>query len=131
MPTNPFPRASRAMMCSREVNTTFPTATIPSLLMASRITANASAGDEVESSDIIKGYEVGKGEYIEVNPEELEAIALESKRKIEIVELVHKNQIDVLYMNNPYFIVPDGEVGALCTIACPSFSPKRTGGSGS
>jgi DNA end-binding protein Ku len=73
---------------------------------------DADTGDELEASDIIKGYEVGKGEYIEVDPEELEAIALESKRTIEIDEFVPKDQIDVLYMNNPYFIVPDGEVGA-------------------
>jgi DNA end-binding protein Ku len=73
---------------------------------------DANTGDEVEASDIIKGYEVGKGEYIEVDPDELEAIALESKRTIEIDEFVPKDQIDVLYMNNPYFIVPDGEVGA-------------------
>jgi DNA end-binding protein Ku len=73
---------------------------------------DADTGDEVEASDIVKGYEVGKGEYIEVDPEELEAIALESKRTIEIDEFVPKDQIDVLYMNNPYFIVPDGEVGA-------------------
>jgi DNA end-binding protein Ku len=73
---------------------------------------DAETGDEVESDDIIKGYEVGKGEYIEVNPEELEAIALESKRTIEIDEFVPRDQIDVLYLNNPYYIVPDGEVGA-------------------
>jgi DNA end-binding protein Ku len=72
---------------------------------------DADTGDEVEPSDIIKGYEVGKGEYIEVNPEELEAIALESKRTIEINEFVPRDQIDVLYLNYPYFIVPDGEVG--------------------
>ena len=47
---------------------------------------DAETGDEVESDDIIKGYEVGKGQYIEVNPEELEAIALESKLTIEIDE---------------------------------------------
>jgi len=73
---------------------------------------DADTGDEVEPSDIIKGYEVGKGQYIDVNPEELEAIALESKRTIEIDEFVPRDQIDVLYLNNPYFIVPDGEVGA-------------------
>src|SRR5438105_11477646 len=39
---------------------------------------DAETGDEVDSGDIIKGYEVGKGEYIEVNPEDLETIALES-----------------------------------------------------
>jgi len=73
---------------------------------------DAESGDEVESGDIIKGYEVGKGQYIEVEPDELEAIALESKRTIEIDEFVPKDQIDALYSNNPYFIVPDGEVGA-------------------
>ena len=73
---------------------------------------DAETGDEVESEDIIKGYEVGKGQYLEVNPEELEAIALESKRAIEIDEFMPKDQIDELYLNNPYYLVPDGEVGA-------------------
>ena len=40
---------------------------------------DAEAEEEVDSSDIIKGYEVGKGQYIEIQPEELEAIAIESK----------------------------------------------------
>jgi Ku protein len=43
---------------------------------------DAESGDEVESADIIKGYQVGKGEYLEIEPEELEAIAIESKRTI-------------------------------------------------
>jgi len=73
---------------------------------------DAETGDEVESADIIKGYEVGKGQYLEVNPEEFEAIALESKRTIEIDEFVPKDQIDQLYLNTPYYIIPDGEVGA-------------------
>jgi DNA end-binding protein Ku len=54
---------------------------------------DADTGEEVDSNDIIKGYEVGKGEYIEVNPEELEAIALETKRAIEIDESVRRDQI--------------------------------------
>src|SRR5216684_4490921 len=72
---------------------------------------DAETGDEVESDDIIKGYEVGKGEYLELDPEELEAIAIESKRVIDIDEFVPKKEIDELYLNNPYYIVPDGEVG--------------------
>ena len=40
---------------------------------------DAETEQEVDSSDIIKGYEVGKGQYIEIEPEELEAIAIESK----------------------------------------------------
>ena len=72
---------------------------------------DADTGDEVESTDIIKGYQVGKGEYLELDPEELEAIAIESKRTIEIDEFVPRKEIDELYLNSPYYIVPDGEVG--------------------
>jgi DNA end-binding protein Ku len=72
---------------------------------------DAETGDEVDSSDIVKGYEVAKGEYLEIDPEELEAIAIESKRTIEIDEFVPKKEIDELYLNSPYYIVPDGEVG--------------------
>jgi DNA end-binding protein Ku len=72
---------------------------------------DAETGDEVDSSDIVKGYGVGKGEYIEVEPEELEAIAVESKRTIEIDEFVLKKEIDELYLDSPYYIAPDGEVG--------------------
>jgi DNA end-binding protein Ku len=72
---------------------------------------DAETGEEVEGSDIIKGYEVAKGEYIELEPEELEAVALESKRVIEIDEFVPRSEIDELYMRDPYYIVPDGDVG--------------------
>jgi DNA end-binding protein Ku len=72
---------------------------------------DADTGDEVESENIIKGYEVGKGEYIELDPDELEAVAIESKRTIEIEEFVPKAEIDEIYMRDPYYIIPDGEVG--------------------
>jgi DNA end-binding protein Ku len=65
----------------------------------------------VDSADIIKGYEVGKGDYIELDPEELEAVAIDSKRTIDIDEFVPKGEIDELYLNSPYYIAPDGEVG--------------------
>jgi DNA end-binding protein Ku len=72
---------------------------------------DAETGDEVEQADIIKGFEVNKGEYVELDPDELEAVAIESKRTIEIDEFVPKSDIDEIYMRDPYFIVPDGEVG--------------------
>jgi DNA end-binding protein Ku len=65
---------------------------------------DAETGEEVDSADIIKGYEVGKGQYIEIEPEELEAVAIESKRTIEIDEFVPKKEIDELYLNSPYYI---------------------------
>ena len=71
---------------------------------------DADSGDEVDNADIIKGYEVSKGEYIELDPEELEAVALESKRVIDVAEFVPRNEIDELYLRDPYYIVPDGEV---------------------
>jgi DNA end-binding protein Ku len=72
---------------------------------------DAETGEEVDAGDIIKGYEVAKGDYIELEPEELEAIALESKRVIDIDEFVPREEIDELYLNAPYYIIPDGEVG--------------------
>jgi len=72
---------------------------------------DADTGDEVDNTAIVKGYEVAKGEYIELEPEELEAVALDSKRVIEIDEFVPRGEIDELYLRDPYYIVPDGDVG--------------------
>jgi DNA end-binding protein Ku len=72
---------------------------------------DAETCDEVPQEKIIKGYEVAKGKYIELDPEELEAVAIDSKRTLEIEEFVPKKDIDQLYLRDPYFIVPDGDVG--------------------
>ena len=72
---------------------------------------DAETGDDVEQTNIIKGYELAKGEYVDVTREELEAVAIESKRTIEIEQFVPKTQIDELYIRDPYYIAPDGEVG--------------------
>jgi DNA end-binding protein Ku len=72
---------------------------------------DADTGDEVDNTDIVKGYELAKGEYIELAPEELEAIALEGKHVIDIEKFVPRSEIDELYMRDPYYIVPDGDVG--------------------
>jgi DNA end-binding protein Ku len=72
---------------------------------------DAETGDEVPQDKIIKGYEVSKGEYIELDPEELEAVAIHSKHTLEIDKFVAKKDINELYLRDPYFIVPDGEVG--------------------
>ncbi|MFN3657073.1 MAG: Ku protein [Pseudolabrys sp.] len=73
---------------------------------------DAESGDEVAAEDIVKGYEASKGSYIEIQPEELEAVEIESNRMIDIDQFVPKNEIDELYLANPYYIVPDGDVGA-------------------
>ena len=68
-------------------------------------------GEEVDSANIIKGYQIDKGQYVEIADEELEAIALDSKKTIEIDEFVPKSEIDELHYVRPYYVVPDGDVG--------------------
>jgi DNA end-binding protein Ku len=72
---------------------------------------DADTGDEVLAEDIMKGYAVDKDTYIEVSKDELENIALESTRTIEIDEFVPKTDIDQRYAIRPYYLVPDGKVG--------------------
>jgi DNA end-binding protein Ku len=68
-------------------------------------------GEEVDSENIVKGYQIAKGQYIEIDDDELESIALESTKTIEIDEFVPKSEIDDLYNIRPYYIAPDGKVG--------------------
>src|SRR5262245_10351507 len=68
-------------------------------------------GEEVTQDQIVKGYQVDKGTYVEVTDQELETIALESTRTIEIDEFVPRSEIDDLYLIRPYYIAPDGKVG--------------------
>src|SRR5256885_1116000 len=72
---------------------------------------DADTGEEVSSEDIMKGYKVDTDTYIEISRDELDAIALESTRTIEIDQFVPKSEIDELYLVRPYYIVPDGKVG--------------------
>ncbi len=75
------------------------------------VKVDADTGDEVANEDIVKGYELDKGQYIEVTKEELEELALESTRTIEIDEFVDKADIDPRYLIRPYYLRPDGKVG--------------------
>jgi DNA end-binding protein Ku len=72
---------------------------------------DADTGEEVSSEDIMKGYKVDTDTYIEISKDELDNIALESTRTIEIDQFVPKSEIDELYLVRPYYIVPDGKVG--------------------
>jgi DNA end-binding protein Ku len=72
---------------------------------------DAETGEEVSNEDIVKGYPVDKDRYLEVTKDEIENIALESTRTIEIDEFVPRSEIDDLYLVRPYYIVPDGKVG--------------------
>src|SRR5260370_40362859 len=67
---------------------------------------DADTGEEVPSDEIMKGYTVGTDTYIEITPDELENIALDSTRTIEIDEFVPKADIDSRYLIRQYYLVP-------------------------
>ena len=72
---------------------------------------DADTGEEVANEDIVKGYALDKETFIEVSKEELENVALESTRTIDIDEFVDKSEIDPRYLIRPYYLRPDGKVG--------------------
>lgn len=61
----------------------------------------------VDRGDIVKGYEYQKGRHIEIDPEELNALKLPSKHTIDIVQFVELHEIDPIYYDRPYYLVPD------------------------
>jgi DNA end-binding protein Ku len=68
-------------------------------------------GDPVESDGQIKGYEVAKGEYIQVEDDEIKAVQLESNHTIDIERFVPRDEIDELYLDTPYYLAPTDRVG--------------------
>src|ERR1700746_1925924 len=72
---------------------------------------DAETGEEVPNEDITKGYKVDTDTYVEVTKEELDNIALESTRTIEIDEFVKREEIDPRYIIRPYYLTPEGKVG--------------------
>jgi DNA end-binding protein Ku len=72
---------------------------------------DADTGEEVPNEDIVKAFKVDTDAFVEVSKEELENVALESTRTIEIDEFVQRDEIDPRYIIRPYYLRPDGKVG--------------------
>jgi DNA end-binding protein Ku len=72
---------------------------------------DSDTGEEVASEDIVKAFKVDTDTYVEVSKEELENVALESTRTIEIDEFVPRSDIDPRYIIRPYYLRPDSKVG--------------------
>lgn len=64
----------------------------------------------VKKEDILKGYELGDDEYLLIEPEELDAIKLETKKTLELVQFVGSCEIPPLYFDRPYYIVPSDDL---------------------
>ena len=60
----------------------------------------------VDTDEIMKGYEVSKGEFVLLEQDEIDAVKLESKKTLELTQFVDADEIPVLYYEKPYFVVP-------------------------
>lgn len=65
---------------------------------------------EVEAEDIARGYEISRGDYVLLEDSELDAVKIESRKTLELVQFVDAHEIDVLYYEKPYFVVPADEL---------------------
>jgi DNA end-binding protein Ku len=68
-------------------------------------------GDEVAYADIVKGYDLGGGEYVILTPEELTSLAPGPSHTIEVTDFVELSEIDPIYFDKPYFLAPHGKNG--------------------
>jgi DNA end-binding protein Ku len=71
---------------------------------------DAETGEQVDDRDIVMAYELDDGHYIGITEAERAAVALESIHTIEIDQFVPRSEINDLYVKNPYYLLPDGEV---------------------
>jgi len=69
-------------------------------------------GKEVDYEKIVKGYEVAKGKYVTVSPEELQSVAPDKTRTVDIEDFVELADIDPIYYEKTYYLAPDGEGAA-------------------
>src|SRR3979411_2498161 len=88
-----------------------PIQVFPAISEREKIKFHQISRKAVSDEDIVKGYEVGKGRYVEITDDELETVAIESTHTIEVGQFVPRSEIDELYWNVPYYIAPEGEVG--------------------
>jgi DNA end-binding protein Ku len=67
-------------------------------------------GEEVDRSNIVKGYQIEKGQYVVLDEDELDAIEIESSRIIDLESFVDADAIDRVYLDKPYYLSPDGKI---------------------
>lgn len=72
---------------------------------------DAETGKEVDEEDEVKGYERAEGDFLVIEDEELESVALESARTIDIEKFVPRNTIEWIWLEKPHYLSPSDEVG--------------------
>jgi DNA end-binding protein Ku len=64
----------------------------------------------VDTGDIFKGYEVSKGHYVLLDDAEINAVKLEARKTLELVQFVDHCEIDPIWFDRPYYVTPDGDL---------------------
>ena len=64
----------------------------------------------VDHDDIVKGYEISKGNFVLLDDSEIEAVKIESRKTLELVQFVDLHEIDVFYFEKPYYVVPSDDL---------------------
>lgn len=64
----------------------------------------------VDTDEIVKGFEVAKGSYVLLEPEEIDALKVETKKTLDLIQFVDQGEIDPIWFDRPYYVVPDGEL---------------------
>lgn len=76
------------------------------------LTVDAVTEEPLERRNLVKGFEIEKGHYVTMTQEEIDSVRLESTKTIDIESFVPAEEIDRLYWDNPYYLVPDGKMAA-------------------
>jgi DNA end-binding protein Ku len=74
-----------------------------------RYKKTVQGGREVAKDDVVRGFEVQPGEYVLLEDDEIDALKLRTRHTLELVQFVRKGEIDPIYFDNPYYVLPDGE----------------------
>ena len=76
-----------------------------------QLMVDAETEEPVDRADQVKGYQVAKNSYVQVEDDELDAITIESTHTIDVESFVKMDEVDKRYLDTPYYIAPEGKVG--------------------
>ena len=72
---------------------------------------DAGTGEELERSELVRGYEFSKDRYVILTERELETIDIQLSKTIDLARFVDSSEVDVVYLNTPYYVAPEGKIG--------------------
>ncbi|TKB35739.1 MAG: Ku protein, partial [Mesorhizobium sp.] len=75
-----------------------------------RVYVDSASGKPLDEGDEIKGYEIGDGDFVQIEEEEIEAVQIESSHTMSLDGFIEKSSIQQIYLDTPYYVTPADEV---------------------